>query len=86
MEAFPRDGLHRRRQTFEAVIADYTCWTPYILPGGFLAIHDIFPDPSQGGQAPCDIYNLALDSGLFTELPMVQTLGILRRKTKRGAS
>ncbi len=70
------DGGH----TFEAAMTDYTCWTPHILPGGFLAIHDIFPDPSQGGQAPYHIYNRALDSGLFTELPMVQTLGILKRK------
>jgi len=31
-----------------------------ILPGGFLEIHDIFPDPSKGGQAPWHIYNLAL--------------------------
>ncbi|MBW2630603.1 MAG: class I SAM-dependent methyltransferase [Deltaproteobacteria bacterium] len=73
------DGGH----TFEAAITDYNCWTPHILPGGFLAIHDIFPDPSKGGQAPWHIYNLALASGLFTELPMINTLGILRRKEVR---
>ena len=72
------DGGH----TFEAALADYHSWTPHILPGGFLAIHDIFPNPSQGGQAPYHIYNLALASGLFTELPMVHTLGVLRRKDK----
>jgi len=76
------DGGH----TFEAALGDYNCWTPHILPGGFLAIHDIFPDPSQGGQAPYHIYNLALDSGLFTELPMVHTLGVLRRKATEGSS
>ncbi|MBN2397507.1 MAG: class I SAM-dependent methyltransferase [Deltaproteobacteria bacterium] len=76
------DGGH----TFEAAMTDYACWAPHILPGGFLAIHDIFPDPSQGGQAPCHIYNRALDSGLFTELPMVQTLGILRKKPGRKDS
>jgi len=73
------DGGH----TFEAAIADYNCWAPHILPGGFLAIHDIFPDPSKGGQAPRHIYNLALASGLFTELPMIDTLGILKRKEIR---
>jgi len=73
------DGGH----TFEAAIADYNCWAPHILPGGFLAIHDIFPDPSKGGQAPRHIYNLALASGLFTELPMISTLGILKRKEVR---
>jgi len=73
------DGGH----TFEVAIADYNCWAPHILPGGFLAIHDIFPDPSKGGQAPRHIYNLALASGLFTELPMINTLGILKRKEIR---
>jgi hypothetical protein len=73
------DGGH----TFEAAIADYRCWIPHILPGGFLAIHDIFPDPAQGGQAPHHIYTRALESGLFHELPMVQTLGVLQRKNKK---
>lgn len=71
------DGGH----TFEAAIVDYNCWAPHILPGGFLVIHDIFPDPSKGGQAPYHIYNVALSSGRFTELQMINTLGILKRKT-----
>jgi hypothetical protein len=49
------------------------------MPGGFLVIHDIFPDPAKGGQAPYCIYKLALASGLFTELPMVKSLGALKR-------
>ncbi len=69
------DGGH----TFEAVFTDYNSWAPHLLPGGFLAIHDIFSDPAEGGQAPYCIYNLALSSGLFLELPMVHTLGILKR-------
>ncbi len=69
------DGGH----TFEAVFTDYNSWVPHLLPGGFLAIHDIFSDPAEGGQAPYCIYNLALSSGLFLELPMVNTLGILKR-------
>ena len=73
------DGGH----TFEAALTDYNCWTPHILSGGFLAIHDIFPDTSKGGQAPRHIYNLALTSGLFTKLPMISTLGILKRKEVR---
>jgi hypothetical protein len=69
------DGGH----TFEAAAADYKSWAPHIMPSGFLVIHDIFPDPAQGGQAPYTIYNLAIASGLFTELPAVKTLGVLRR-------
>jgi MMP 1-O-methyltransferase len=69
------DGGH----TFEAAFNDYNGWVSHLMPSGYLAIHDIFPDSSHGGQAPRCIYNMALDSGLFEELPMVETLGILRR-------
>ncbi len=69
------DGGH----SLEAAMADYNSWASKVLPGGFLAIHDIFPDPAKGGQAPYTIYKLALKSGLYKELPMVSTLGVLRR-------
>jgi hypothetical protein len=69
------DGGH----TFEAAFSDYSGWVSRIMPGGFLVIHDIFPDPADGGQAPYCIYRMALASGLFTELPMVGTLGTLMR-------
>jgi hypothetical protein len=71
------DGGH----TFEAAFADYNSWVSHLMPGGFLLIHDIFPDPAKGGQAPFCIYQLALSSGLFQELPTVNTLGILKRAT-----
>jgi hypothetical protein len=69
------DGGH----TFEAAFTDYSGWVSHIMPGGFLVIHDIFPDPAEGGQAPYCIYRMALASGLFTELPLVKTLGVLKR-------
>ena len=69
------DGGH----TYEAAFADYNAWICHILPGGYLLIHDIFKDPAKGGQAPYHIYNLALASGLFQELPMIKTLGVLKR-------
>jgi len=47
---------------------------------GILAIHDIFPDPADGGQAPYIIWRRAIDSGLFEDLGIIRTLGILRRK------
>jgi predicted O-methyltransferase YrrM len=72
------DGSH----TFESAEKDYECWTPHILDGGYLLIHDIFPDPSKGGQAPFHIYNKAVASGLFQKIAMIQTLGILRREGK----
>jgi predicted O-methyltransferase YrrM len=69
------DGGH----SLEAAMADYRSWAGHVKPGGILAIHDIFPDPSEGGQAPYDIYKLALASGLFIEAGMKKTLGLLRR-------
>jgi len=69
------DGGH----TYEAAFTDYNTWASHIIPGGYLLIHDIFIDPAKGGQAPYHVYNLAVASGLFQELPMIKTLGVLKR-------
>lgn len=69
------DGGH----SLEAAMADYRSWTRHIVPGGILAIHDIFPDPNDGGQAPYTIYELAKASAQFETLVTVKTLGLLRR-------
>jgi predicted O-methyltransferase YrrM len=69
------DGGH----SMEAACTDYNAWHPHILTGGFLLIHDIFSNPSQGGQAPYHIYKLAIDSGHFKKVKMVKTLGVLKR-------
>lgn len=69
------DGGH----TFEAAFIDYSAWVSHLMPGGCLAIHDLFPDPAEGGQAPLQVYRIALASGLFEELPQTGTLGVLRR-------
>jgi predicted O-methyltransferase YrrM len=68
------DGGH----SYEAVVTDYRCWCPHLLPGGFFVFHDIFLDPAEGGQAPYEVYKLALASGQFEELPMTKTLGVLQ--------
>lgn len=70
------DGGHSK----EATLTDYDCWSRHIIPGGYLLIHDIFKDPTEGGQAPRQIYNLACSSGQFDPLPMIKTLGVLQRK------
>ena len=69
------DGGH----SFETAFTDYNAWAPHLVPGGYLLIHDIFPDPADGGQAPYEVYRLAMASGLFKELPMTETLGVLQR-------
>jgi predicted O-methyltransferase YrrM len=47
--------------------ADYRGWSAKIAPGGLLAIHDVFPDPADGGRPPYECYLDALDSGRFVE-------------------
>jgi predicted O-methyltransferase YrrM len=70
------DGGH----SLEAATADYEAWSGKIAPGGVLAIHDLFPDPATGGQAPITIYRRALASGRFDERPATRTLGVLTRR------
>jgi len=70
------DGGH----ALETVFTDYNVWVGHIVSGGYLLVHDIFADPARGGQAPFQIYNLALASGLFREVDTVKTLGVLQRR------
>lgn len=59
---------------------DYESWTPHVAPGGTLCIHDVFPDPADGGQAPYEqIYLPAIESGRFTETRQVGSLRVLHR-------
>lgn len=64
----------------EPARADYAGWTPHVAPGGTLAIHDVFPDPADGGRPPYeDIYLPALASGRFEERSATGSLRILTR-------
>lgn len=58
---------------------DYELWVPHVLVGGTLAIHDVFPDPADGGRPPFEIYRRAIDSGAFTEREAVGSLRVLER-------
>jgi len=69
------DGGH----TDAAAVTDYEGWAPWVAPGGVLAIHDVFGDPADGGQAPYRIYQRALTSGAFTEVPGQGSLRLLER-------
>ncbi|MBD0708877.1 MULTISPECIES: class I SAM-dependent methyltransferase [unclassified Streptomyces] len=69
------DGGH----TDEHAGNDYEGWAPKVAPGGLLVIHDVFPDPADGGQAPYRIYLRALESGDFDEVSVTGSLRVLRR-------
>lgn len=62
--------------------ADYRAWAPKVAPGGTLAIHDVFPDPADGGRPPYELYCDALASGRWVELPGAGcgSLRVLRRR------
>jgi hypothetical protein len=69
------DGGHGK----EVAWADYEAWTPKIVSGGLLLIHDVFPNPEDGGRPPYEIYLAALESGKFEEIGDEGSLRILRR-------
>ncbi|MFB7866571.1 class I SAM-dependent methyltransferase [Streptomyces sp. NPDC056069] len=69
------DGGH----TDEHAGNDYEGWAPKVAAGGVLVIHDVFPNPEDGGQAPYRIYLRALESGDFEEIAVTDSLRVLRR-------
>lgn len=70
------DGGH----TEQTALDDYRTWARHVQPGGLLAIHDVFPDPRDGGQAPWHIFERARRSGDFVEHGQVGSLRALRRR------
>ena len=59
--------------------ADYRAWTPKLAAGGTLAIHDVFPDPADGGRPPYELYCDALESKQYTERRAVGSLRVLTK-------
>jgi len=70
------DGSH----AYDAALNDYEIWAKHLIDGGYLLFHDIFSDPAKGGQAPYLVYQKAVSSGLYQEMPMCESLGILIRR------
>ncbi|WP_419842250.1 class I SAM-dependent methyltransferase [Candidatus Poriferisodalis sp.] len=59
--------------------ADYEAWSPRVMPGGLLAIHDVFPDPAHGGRPPYEIWLRARDDG-YLEHAAVGSLRVLQKR------
>ena len=57
---------------------DYAAFAQHVAPGGLLAVHDVFPDPNDGGQAPWHVVERALAEG-FEEVSVTGSLRVLRR-------
>jgi hypothetical protein len=70
------DGGHGE----EPARLDYEGWTPHVAMGGTLAIHDVFPDPADGGRPPYEqIFRPAVESGRFRLVTSAGSLRVLRR-------
>jgi MMP 1-O-methyltransferase len=69
------DGGH----TEEAAQRDFDGWARWVDVGGALVIHDVFPDPDEGGQAPFHIYQRALSTGAFREVSAIGSMRVLER-------
>ena len=69
------DGGHSQ----QAADADYEGWAPWVRLGGILLIHDVFPDPRDGGRPPYNIYQRALGTGHFREVSAAGSLRVLQR-------
>jgi MMP 1-O-methyltransferase len=69
------DGGH----TEEAAQRDFESWAKWVDVGGALIIHDVFPNPDEGGQAPYHIYCRALDTGDFREMSATGSMRVLER-------
>src|SRR4051812_41286205 len=70
------DGGHAE----DVALADYSHWSPHVLPGGVLPIHDVFEDPSAGGQAPFHVWQRAVADS-FEPVSTTGSLRVLRNAT-----
>ncbi|WP_245988695.1 class I SAM-dependent methyltransferase [Flexivirga caeni] len=66
------DGNH----TEETAQHDYRAFAGHLKPGALLLVHDVFPDPADGGQAPWHVIQAALADG-FTQVAQHGSLRVL---------
>src|SRR5690606_5142516 len=62
------DGGH----SLEQALFDCLTWSAFVVPGGRVIIHDIFPNPADGGQAPYLALQALLQNTDFFHVGMVQ--------------
>ena len=69
------DGNH----TEDVAQHDYLAFATHVVPGGLLAVHDVFPDPRDGGQPPWHVVQRAVESAAFEQVSVSGSLRVLRR-------
>jgi MMP 1-O-methyltransferase len=75
------DGGHGE----EPAWSDFRGWSPHVAVGGWLVIHDVFPDPADGGRPPYELWRAALGSEEFVEDGECGSLRVLRRVARPAA-
>jgi predicted O-methyltransferase YrrM len=75
------DGGH----AFDVALADYEGWAPFVVSDGLLVFHDVFEDPSDGGQAPYEVWQRAVSDG-FTPVSTTGSLRVLRAPRHFGVA
>ena len=70
------DGGHSEND----VAGDYAAWSPLIIRGGYLCFHDIYPNPSDGGQAPYRTFERARSLPEWGYVGLYESLGVLKRR------
>ena len=68
------DGGHSE----SIAMADYEGWAKHLLPGGLLAIHDVFERPEDGGQGPFHVWQRAVADG-FVPHSVTGSLRVVER-------
>ena len=61
---------------------DFAAFAPHVIEGGLLAVHDVFPDPRDGGQPPWHVVQRAMRNEAFVEQAQHGSLRVLRRTAK----
>jgi MMP 1-O-methyltransferase len=69
------DGGHSDADAF----GDYRAWARCVRPRGYLCVHDVFPDPADGGQAPYRVVCEATERDGWEHVDTVESLVVLRR-------
>lgn len=68
------DGNH----TEQVAQHDYAAFARHLAPGGLLLVHDVFPDPADGGRPPWHVVQRAVREG-FREVSTTGSLRVLLR-------
>ncbi len=70
------DGGHSEQDVFQ----DFHTWAVHLIRGGYLCVHDVFPDPADGGQAPYHMFEHARALRAWEYVGMFHSLGVLRKR------